>query len=145
VTDGIPESLRYRLSYLLGNLYRRSLELESDALARVGTGVKQQAALAVLADDGPMSQQRLGQRLGIDRTTIVTVVDALEHAGLVARTRDPTDRRSYLVTLTRPGQTKQRHGRRVVYEAERALLEGLNEQERRTLTQLLVRALTSQA
>lgn len=131
------------MSYLLGSLYRRSLELETDALARVGTGVKQQAALAVLAEEGTMNQQVLGQRLGIDRTTIVTVVDDLETAGLAERRRDPADRRSYLVALTRSGHARQRRGRSAVHEAEQALLQGLSERERRTLTELLSQALTS--
>ena len=129
---------------MLGNLYRRSLDVESDALARVGTGIKQQAALDVLTEEGPMSQQRLGQRLGIDRTTIVTVVDDLENAGLVERTRDRADRRAHIVTPTRSGQTKQRHGHRAVQEAERALLPGFTDDERRTLIGLLARALTSE-
>jgi len=140
----IPESLQRRLSYVLGRLHRRSLALEADALAPVGTGVKQHAALAVLADEGPMSQQELGQRLGIDRTTVVAVVDALEDSGLVERTRAPGDRRSYLVTPTRKGKDALRSGRRAVRDAERALLKGLGAQERRTLTELLARALAAQ-
>lgn len=137
----VPESLRYRLSYLLGNLYRRLVAMEGDALARVGTGVKQQAALTVLADEGPMSQRELGHRLGIDRTTVVSVVDDLETAHLVERTRAPADRRAYLVVLTSTGRGAQRRGRRVVDDAERTLLSALSEQDRRALTELLARAL----
>lgn len=139
----VPESLRYRLSYVLGHLHRRLLAVEGEALARVGTGVKQQAALAVLAGDGPMSQQELGRLLRIDRTTIVAIVDELEDAHWVERTRDPADRRSYLLTLTAAGKTAQRRGRRAVHEAETALMAGLSEQERRTVTELLARMLTS--
>lgn len=139
----VPESLRYRLSYVLGHLHRRLLAVEGDALAAVGTGVKQQAALAVLADEGPMSQQELGRRLGIDRTTIVAIVDELESDHWVERSRDPADRRSYLLTLTAAGNAAQRRGRRAVDEAERALMTGLSERERRTVTDLLDRMLTS--
>lgn len=140
----VPESLRYRLSYVLGNLYRRLLAVEGDALAAVGTGVKQQAALAVLADEGPMSQQELGRRLGIDRTTIVAIVDELENAQWVERARDSADRRSYLLTLTAAGNATQRRGRRAVDEAERTLMTGLSDQDRRTVTELLTRMLTSE-
>ena len=94
------------LNYLLGSLYRRSLDLEAAALDRLGVGVKQQAVLSVLADEGAMTQQRLGQRLGIDRTTIVGLVDALVERGLVERVRDPVDRRAYLLTRTRAGGSR---------------------------------------
>lgn len=50
-----------------------------------------------------MTQQRLGQRLGIDRTTIVGLVDALVERGLVEQVRDPVDRRAYLLTRTLAG------------------------------------------
>jgi DNA-binding MarR family transcriptional regulator len=97
------------LGYLLGSLHRRAIELETEALAQLGTGVKQHAALTVLADEESMTQQELGLRLGIDRTTIVTVVDDLQNAGLIERTRNPGDRRSYLVALTPSGKATQQH------------------------------------
>ena len=140
VTDRVPESLHHRLSYLLGTLHRRALGLETDALARVTSGVKQHAALAVLADEGAMTQRELGARLGIDRTTVVAVVDDLEDAGLVERTRHRADRRAYLVTPSRSGHTALRRGRRLVEQAEATLLAALDERERRTLTDLLAKA-----
>jgi DNA-binding MarR family transcriptional regulator len=145
VSTEVPESLLDRLSYLLGSLYRRSLELEGEELAHLGIGVKQQAMLTLLADEGPMTQQRLGLRLGIDRTTIVAVVDELQDAGLIERARDPADRRAYLITLTPSGQATQRQGRDRVDRARRALLAGLDEDEQRTLTGLLGRAVRSGA
>jgi hypothetical protein len=45
-------------------VHRRALELENEELASLGLGVKQQAALAVLADEGTMSQRRLAARPG---------------------------------------------------------------------------------
>ncbi len=88
-----------------------------------------------------MTQQQLGQRLGIDRTTIVDVVDGLDEQSLPDRRRSPTDRRAYLLTLTPGGQHTQKSGQRLVDAAERKLLEALDESERGTLSQLLVHAL----
>jgi DNA-binding MarR family transcriptional regulator len=140
VSDTIPASLRGRLSYVLGTLHRRALDLETEALAPLGIGVKQQAALDVLVDEGPMTQQRLGLRLGIDRTTIVTVVDGLQDAGLIERNRDPADRRAYLIVVTESGTAAQRRGRRLVRQAERELLGALTDEEHGTVTGLLARA-----
>lgn len=145
VSEPIPESLQHRLSYLLGSLYRRAIEIETAALAPLGIGVKQQAALAVLADEGPMTQQELGLRLGIDRTTIVAVVDDLQGAVLIERNRDPADRRAYLIAPTRSGKAAHRRGERLVRDAQHALLDTLDEQERRTLIELLARSLPPRA
>lgn len=145
MTGEIPTSLQRRLSYLLGTLYRRSIELETEGLAPLGMGIKQQAALDVLTDEGPMTQQDLGARLGIDRTTIVAVVDGLEGTGLIERARNPSDRRSYLVTPTPAGRGRQRSARRRVTDAERSLLAGLDADERRALTDLLTRAVRAAA
>lgn len=139
--DAIPESLRSRLSYLLGSLYRRSLQLETEALEQLGIGIKQQAALDVLAEEGPLSQRELGYRLGIDRTTIVAIVDDLQDAGLITRVRNPADRRSHLVTMSPLGKRTQQRGRRAVRRAERSTLSALPAAERGRLTTLLAEAL----
>lgn len=141
MSDTIPESLQGRLSYLLGTLHRHAIDLETEALTPLGIGVKQQAALDVLVDEGPMTQQRLGLRLAIDRTTIVAVVDGLQGAGLIERTRDPADRRAHLIVVTEPGKAAQHRGRHLVRQAERDLLGALTEEERGAVTGLLARAL----
>jgi DNA-binding MarR family transcriptional regulator len=61
-----------------------------------------------------MSQQAVAQALGIDRTTIVGLVDALEREGWVLRERNPSDRRAYAPKLSPKG-------RAVLRRAEKAL------------------------
>ncbi|MBD3147482.1 MarR family winged helix-turn-helix transcriptional regulator [Microbispora bryophytorum] len=144
MTSEVPQALSGRLSFLLGRLYMRALDLEARRLEALGVTVKQQAVLALLADEGPMTQQHLGQRLGIDRTTVVTVVDGLEQARLVERRRSPADRRAYLLTLTPDGVRAGEQGRGLVSGAEGELLGALGEDERRTLAELLGRAVQGQ-
>ncbi len=144
MTTEVPQALAGRLSFLLGRLYMRALDLETRKLETLGVAVKQHAVLALLADEGPMTQQGLGRRLGIDRTTVVAVVDHLEQADLVERRRSPADRRAYLLTLTPDGVRAGEQGRDLVSEAESELLGALNEDERRSLTELLARAVRGQ-
>lgn len=51
----------------------------------------------------PMRLSELADRLRIAPRSATTVVDALEEAGLVARTPDPADRRAVRVVLTDAG------------------------------------------
>lgn len=60
--------------------------------------------LAVLADEGPHAQRELGEKLRIDRSTVVSIVYGLEETGRVERRRDREDRRRYELTLTETGR-----------------------------------------
>ena len=56
-----------------------------------------------LADQGAQRLGSLAQGFGLDPSTITRQVQALEHAGLVERHTDPTDRRASLLDLTSEG------------------------------------------
>src|SRR3954471_7516995 len=92
------------MSELLGPLLGRAhdrLRAQVDAvLAAHDLHARQFGALVVLAAEGPMSQRRLGAVQGVDRTTTVAVLDALQARGLIERRRDAGDRRVHTVHLT---------------------------------------------
>jgi DNA-binding MarR family transcriptional regulator len=56
----------------------------------------------VRAADG-LSQQALSERLGLDPTLVVGLVDTLEARALMTRSKDPADRRRNLLALTGRG------------------------------------------
>ena len=60
--------------------------------------------LCRLVDEGPQRLGLLAQAFGLDPSTITRQVQALEHAGLVERRPDPTDRRASLLDLTAQGR-----------------------------------------
>jgi DNA-binding MarR family transcriptional regulator len=57
------------------------------------------------SERGSLSQQAIGERLRIDRTTMVALIDDLERGGYVKRERNPHDRRAYVITR---GQGRRR-------------------------------------
>lgn len=59
--------------------------------------------LAVLGRHGPQSIRALARYLLMQSQNLTALVDRMERAGLVARTRHPTDRRVVLVMLTQAG------------------------------------------
>ncbi len=91
----------------------------------------------MLVQEGPLSQQRLGERQGIDRTTMVAVVDELESAGFVERRRDPRDRRAYSLQATAAGRQVLERAAEATKGAEDEFLAPLPAAERRRLKQLL--------
>jgi DNA-binding MarR family transcriptional regulator len=63
----------------------------------------QGAALNTIACHGPLTPSELAAREQIQRPTATRVLTRLEEAGLIARTADPADRRSSLVSTTESG------------------------------------------
>jgi DNA-binding MarR family transcriptional regulator len=142
-SEPLPTALSERLGYLLGRAHLAHREVAERALGPVGLGVKEFGALSVLVQEGPLSQQRLGERQGVDRTTMVAVVDGLERAKLVERRRDPSDRRAYSLHATPKGRRVRERAVKAAERAEDEFLAPLPLADRRRLKQLL-RTLLSQ-
>lgn len=83
----------------IARLLRRRFET---ALANVDTGltVAEARALAFVWRNPGLRQAAIAERMSVEPMTLVGYLDALEKAGLVKRTVDPTDRRAKLVSLT---------------------------------------------
>jgi DNA-binding MarR family transcriptional regulator len=128
-----------RLGPLLGRAHEAHRMRAQAALAPLGLSPKGFGSLTVLAAEGPLSQQRLSARTGIDRTTMVAVVDELERAGAVERRRDPRDRRAYALHITAKGRRLLPRARALVIEVEQAFLAPLDGEEQRRLKAALRR------
>jgi DNA-binding MarR family transcriptional regulator len=75
--------------------------------------------------------------MGVDRTTMVALLDGLSEKGLVTRRPQEGDRRRNVVELTRKGQDTLRDATVASDEAERALLSAITKQEALVLRKLL--------
>lgn len=132
-----PPALQRQLGFLLGRAHAAHRSIAEAALAPTGLSGKAFGALAVLADEGPLSQQRLGRRQGVDRTTMVAVVDELQALGYVERRRDARDRRAYALHATPAGRRVLARAQAAAQEAEEAFLAPLAPGERQRLKALL--------
>jgi DNA-binding MarR family transcriptional regulator len=91
------------------------------------------AALASIDNHGPLTPSELADRERIKRPTATRLIASLESDGLVARTPDPSDRRSSLIATTPEGRDLMRtlRTRKDAYLARR--LTKLTAEERETL------------
>ena len=138
----LPPAVAERLGFLFAQLHLGLLRMAADSGAFEGplTG-KHFGCLTVLIDEGPLSQQELGGRMRVDRSTIVSIVDDLEAGGLVERGRNPNDRRAYALAATVAGRAWQRKTEKRIRELEDELLAPLSAGERRELVSLMQRVL----
>ena len=138
----IPPSLADRPGALLVIAARTGQELATRRLSPMGLNVRLCGVLNLLAE-GPISQQELGEQLGIDRTTIVELIDALEQKGAVVRRRNPADRRSYALHLTPRGRSVQKRASRAFDDAANEFFDSIKPAERQALAEMLRRLITS--
>jgi len=95
--------------------------------------------LEVIAANSGLSQSELGAILGLDRSTVVAVIDRLEKDGLVRRLRSPNDRRSHALRLSDKGAVTLAVLEQRVAAHERDIAGALSAAERKTLLDLLAR------
>ena len=136
---GPPVALMERLSYLLKRTFALVEATIEPGLARLGVNGREFGLLTLLEAEGPASQQRLADRIDVDRTTMVALIDALEEKRLVKRHKDPSDRRAYVLEVTAAGHKRLRDALNAVERAEQQALAPLSAAEAATLTRALQR------
>jgi MarR family transcriptional regulator for hemolysin len=114
-----------------------------EALASVGLTTALFALLNVISAREGALQQELGSVLGIDRSTMVSLIDQLESAGLARRRPSATDRRAREIAITPKGRRLLQRARGLISQVEDEILAGLTAGERGELLALLRRALDS--
>ncbi len=135
----LPASLTGHTAFWVAKLGWSATKLRLQALEPLGLRPKHYAVLSVLVEEGPRSQQALGEALNIDASTMVALIDDLERDGLAERRRNPEDRRAYAIQSTAAGNASHEQARRAVKAMDDELLAPLDDAERELLHDLLVR------
>jgi DNA-binding MarR family transcriptional regulator len=128
---------------LLFRLWRVTHTRSAEALERLGLTTALFALLNVLGTREGAIQQELGAAMGIDPSTMVSLIDQLEAAGLAKRRPRPTDRRAREIAITPKGRRVLEQARERAIQVEADVLSGLSGAERAQLLALLRRALDS--
>ena len=139
--EGAGPQVQERLGYLLKHAFFKLEDLHAVHLADGPVNGRELGVLLLLESREPESQQQAAGRLGVDRTTMVGLLDALEGRGLVVRQPDPADRRRNVVVVTDTGRIALKKAKAASDKAERELLAGLSPTEARQLRDLLSRVL----
>jgi DNA-binding MarR family transcriptional regulator len=128
-----------RVLWALGRSSQHAQRLVRQHMTQAGVRTQHYHVLASLADDGEAAQATLADRIGFDRSDLVTLLDELEDLELLARRVDPADRRRKIVAITPAGEKQLTEMDQLIYAAETDLLEPLTAAERKTLLALLSR------
>jgi len=125
------------MSRLAKQFYRRSDE------RKLGMHMRHLIAWAYVRDHDGCPQQDLADAFCMDANNVVLLLNELEQLGYATRLRDPHDRRRHLVQLTGAGRSALARSERAQGAIEDEVLQTLDPDERKTLRELLSRALRS--
>jgi MarR family transcriptional regulator, lower aerobic nicotinate degradation pathway regulator len=125
---------------LFFRLWRASHTRTAAALHSIGLTPALFAVLNYLRAHEGAIQQQIGSAMGIDPSTMVSLVDELERAGLAKRRPHPQDRRAREVLLTPKGRRTLTRARNLAEDVEDDILQGLSPAERGELVTLLRKA-----
>src|SRR6266568_9598794 len=134
------EDFAYRLVQLGLHLARQF----GERLAPLGLEPRHAGMLTRLAAHQGLSQQALGELIGLNPTRMVFLVDELEQRGLVERRRNTADRRSYALYLTPQGRDTLQQIQAAGSRHQDEIGASLTQAERSQLASLLRRLATEQ-
>lgn len=128
------------LAGLIGYRLRRAQQaVFRDFAEQVSAVSPGRAGVLMLIHANPgVTQSRLALAVGLDRSTMVGVLDEFERAGWIERRRG-SDRRTNGIWLTRTGRALLTRVRRQIDAHESRVAKRLNEREREQLLALLVK------
>lgn len=129
-------------AYLGYNIKMAYLAVHSDlskVLSEKGLRIATFSALLTIVDAPDISQSQLAQKLGIDRSGVVLLVDELERADLIGRNKVPGDRRAYALRATVKGIKVAKEAADAVGAREERLFAALSAEERAVMTDFLKR------
>jgi MarR family transcriptional regulator, organic hydroperoxide resistance regulator len=119
--------------------------LDQAARAEGLAGARDWIVLSALIAEPGRTQLAVGHALGLDKTTLTSLLDRLESDGLVIRSLDPRDRRARIPEITTTGRKTQARVTRARDHAEAESLKAFSAQEQHLLRDLLTRLAASQA
>ena len=128
--------------YLLARLGMRFKMQAVAAVEQAGYDAYHYSVLAMLDERDRETQVSIAAAIDLDPSRLVALLDGLQEKGLVARRRDPQDRRRYLVSITADGRREHRRLRRIIRKVEDEFLAPLD-QDTRTIFHACLRQLAA--
>jgi len=99
--------------------------------------------LVLVERNAGLSQMALARALGIDRSTLVPILNRLQARGFLVRRSSPTDGRTHALGLTPGGDKALARFARLVKAHEKRIASGLSASETRILIDLLEKVRSS--
>lgn len=128
-----------QLGFLLKDVTRRYTRRFEERAQTLSLTLPQCRVLIYLQSNEGVSQKRLAELTEVDPMTLVRILDRMEADRWVQRRFDPADRRAHTLWLTPQSKPILDHIGRLIAETRAEALQGLANEERTLLIELLER------
>ncbi len=115
----------------------------SKSLEHIGVERYYSILYYILHNDGLCCQQDICDKLAIDKTAMVKVLDHLGKQGLVERKVNPADRRQHVIRLTKKGKEQTKIISGVFASLEKKMFKNVSEGDRETFSRVLAQVKTN--
>jgi MarR family transcriptional regulator, transcriptional regulator for hemolysin len=139
----LEAALTQSAGYLLSQSSRIFGEKMSRALKALDLSLYEFVTLRLISLDAPITQSKVGETYGIDRTTMVAIIDRLEAGEMVTREKNPQDRRSYRLRLTVKGKKILARARQIAAKEQQDFLSPITSTEWESLRKTLWKLVSS--
>jgi DNA-binding MarR family transcriptional regulator len=129
------------LSKIIVEFYERLSSWEDSVVRDSGLTTAQAHTIEIVGHDGPIKMKDLAQKIGVTTGTLTVAVDRLEEKNLLVRKPHDTDRRAYLIDLTKEGHIyfQQHHNCHIKMTQE--IVAGLTDKEQAVFGDILEKML----
>jgi DNA-binding MarR family transcriptional regulator len=136
----MTESVRpARIGFLLTQLGTFASDWFALKTRDLGITPAEAGVLRIVGRQPGINQRDLAQKLGTAQSRVVALIDSLQGAGLVNRTRSASDRRNQELHLTEEGRAIVKSLRTLAEEQEAEIADGLSPGDRTKLYELLLK------
>jgi len=141
--EPVPEVLANSAGFLLNRATRIIREMNEHVLSVLQLSPRELGILRIIDSEGPLTQQALGKKHSVDRSTVVQIIDDLEQRQLVTRVANKVDRRSNLLYLTKRGQKTLSQAVRLIENQQKVFLEPIEDAEWELLRVCLIKLINA--
>ncbi|MDQ6805268.1 MAG: MarR family transcriptional regulator [Actinomycetota bacterium] len=135
-TEECPQCLLGNLNWLLAQAHYALASELATAFEPLGVSPRGHSVLAA-AMTGTYTQKELAELVGLDKTTMVVMLDELEGSGLAKRVPSSTDRRARVIEVTKSGRAKVTAANKIVARVQADVLASLEAPEGEALLSTL--------
>jgi DNA-binding MarR family transcriptional regulator len=107
VTGSAGPTVDAEITWLLHRAAQRMHVVTGEQAEKHGLGLRDHIVMSALDKTPGLTQVELAKTLGLDKTTLMSLLDRLEQQGLVVRRPDPRDRRARIPELTPAGDERR--------------------------------------
>lgn len=132
-----PDALNGIVSYWIRLIQISAYKQFESGTRGFGSSPRYYGLLKIVEHNPGLPQSRLAEAIGLDRSSLVPILDTLEKEGTIERRRAESDKRLRCTFITKKGAKTLTELDKLVAVHEAQMIAGLSEKERESLLRLL--------